>query len=171
MSANSIIPAYSIEETAHSRGDIFVLLPDDGYLCTGDTVGTPKYLYFQEADPERWAHNILKLKHCGAEHILPGHGDIYGLDAIDITAEQIKNLLSVAREYLAVLPPVVLDGYNLASVADAASDELPSLDTFVSKLIDEDSPVIRSIVDNAGEKEARREIRMMLRYQLRNRFR
>lgn len=165
------VTLFTFEDTAHSRGDLFVFLPDEGFLCTGDTVGDPAYLYFQDADPQRWVYNIGTLKRWGARQILPGHGGIYPLSIIDSTVEHLENLIRAAQECLDPLPPVILDGSDRAGIAACAGDNLPSVDTIAGEMLTSGSPLATAIVKQAGEEQARRELRMMLRWWLRNRLR
>lgn len=165
------VTLFTFEDTAHSRGDLFVYLPEEGYLCTGDTVGSPADLYFQDADPPRWIYNIGTLKRWGARQILPGHGGIYSPSIIDSTAEHLRNLIQAAQGCLNPLPPVVIDGAERESVAAHAGANLPSLDTIAGEMLASGSPLAAAIIEQAGEEQALRQLRMMLRWWLRNRLR
>lgn len=166
------VTLFTFEETAHSRGDLFVHLPNEGVLCTADAVGDPRTIYFQDADPERWLHNIAGLKRWGARHILPGHGDIYPPSIIDDTVSYLRTLIQAAWECLSPLPPLFLDGFNLPGVSSAAAEKgLPSLDTIADTFLKSASPLAAVILEKAGEREARREMRMLMRCLLRNKLR
>lgn len=166
------VTLFTFEETAHSRGDLFVHLPNEGVLCTGDTVGDPRTLYFQDADPERWVHNIAGLARWGAPRILPGHGDIYPPAIIGETVRFLRNLIQAAWECLTPLPSVFLDGFDLPGVTSAAAEkEIPSLDTLAEAFFQSGSPLAAAILEKAGEKQARREMRMLMRCLVRARLR
>ncbi len=59
----------------HTGGDIFVYLPEEKVLCTGDFLGPSlSYTYMGDAYLDEWDDTLEKLKSIDFEVILPGHG-------------------------------------------------------------------------------------------------
>lgn len=56
----------------HTGGDIFVYLPKEKVLCTGDFL-TPSLSYMGDAYVDEWDDTLEKLKSIDFEIILPGH--------------------------------------------------------------------------------------------------
>jgi glyoxylase-like metal-dependent hydrolase (beta-lactamase superfamily II) len=71
----------------NTKGDMFLWLPDDGILATGDIVVRPTpYGFFSY--PRSWASVLRELKSFDAKHIVPGHGDVMTDTAyLDLLAE------------------------------------------------------------------------------------
>jgi glyoxylase-like metal-dependent hydrolase (beta-lactamase superfamily II) len=71
----------------NTKGDMFMWLPDERILATGDIVVRPTpYGFFSY--PRSWAGVLRELKKFDAKYIVPGHGDIM-TDAtyLDLLAE------------------------------------------------------------------------------------
>jgi glyoxylase-like metal-dependent hydrolase (beta-lactamase superfamily II) len=71
----------------NTKGDMFLWLPDDGILATGDIVVRPTpYGFFSY--PRSWASVLRELKSFDAKHIVPGHGDVMtDMAYLDLLAE------------------------------------------------------------------------------------
>jgi glyoxylase-like metal-dependent hydrolase (beta-lactamase superfamily II) len=71
----------------NTRGDMFLWLPAEKILATGDIVVRPTpYGFFSH--PASWARVLRELKTLGATHIVPGHGDVMTETAyLDLLAE------------------------------------------------------------------------------------
>ena len=58
----------------HTAGDIFVYLPKEKILCTGDFL-MPRLSYMGDGYVDEWDDTLEKLKSIDFDVILPGHGD------------------------------------------------------------------------------------------------
>ena len=58
----------------HTAGDIFVYLPKEKILCTGDFL-CPEVSYMGDGHIDEWIKTLEKLKSIDFEVILPGHGE------------------------------------------------------------------------------------------------
>jgi cyclase len=81
----------------NTKGDMFLWLPEEKILATGDIVVHPTpYGFFSY--PRSWAAVLRELGELGAKHIIPGHGDIMsdasylGLlaETMDLVATQVE---------------------------------------------------------------------------------
>jgi len=71
----------------NTKGDMFLWLPEERILATGDIVVAPTpYGFFSY--PKSWAGVLRELKGFGAKTIVPGHGDVMTDTAyLDLLAE------------------------------------------------------------------------------------
>ena len=103
---------------AHTDGDVFVYLPKEKVLVTGDAVvGWMPYL--GDAYPEDWVQSLATLEKLDVTHIIPGHGDVAP-----------KSQITFFKNYLADL---------VAAVKKAAADRA-TLDEMKSKVADQLAP-------------------------------
>ena len=84
---------------AHTLGDQVVFLPDERILFTGDLVEERCFAIFPyfppedaDVDGERWLAVLERLEALEPEVVVPGHGDIGGVEVI-----------ATAREYMTLL--------------------------------------------------------------------
>ena len=60
---------------AHTDGDLFIYLPKEKVLATGDAVvGWMPFL--NDGYPEEWVRTLDALERLDFTHIIPGHGDV-----------------------------------------------------------------------------------------------
>jgi cyclase len=71
----------------NTKGDMFLWLPDERILATGDVVVRPTpYGFFSY--PPSWAKVLRKLKEYDAKYVVPGHGDVMtDVAYLDLLAE------------------------------------------------------------------------------------
>jgi len=60
---------------AHSEGDSFAWLPDEGVAITGDVVFNGLFPLVRE-DVERWLSALDRLQRLEPTHVVPGHGPV-----------------------------------------------------------------------------------------------
>lgn len=102
---------------AHTRGDMFVFLPDQKLLFGGDIVLDRFFPIMPDADssPSGWMKTLKNLKSLKPEIVIPGHGDVSDVSLIDqlsiyLTALQVqvtgqkKNGASLEQAYAALIP-------------------------------------------------------------------
>ncbi len=75
----------------HTGGDIFVYLPKERILCTGDFLG-PFLSYMGDGYADEWDDTLEKLKSIDFDVILPGHG--YPMK----TGEKIEHFQAYLRD-------------------------------------------------------------------------
>jgi glyoxylase-like metal-dependent hydrolase (beta-lactamase superfamily II) len=87
---------------AHSASDIFVLLPDDKVLFSGDVVLGKRAPYMQspDVDPKGWETILARLEKLDIEKIVPGHGTVGGKELIADTYGSVKKVNELASMLL-----------------------------------------------------------------------
>ncbi|MDH3346535.1 MAG: MBL fold metallo-hydrolase [Desulfobulbaceae bacterium] len=103
---------------SHSRGSLFVHLPEKKVVFTGDLLFTDYHPYMGEGQIVRWRAELDKVSSLGAEKIIPGHGPLSSnrdlmemksyLAQFDTLATEIvshgKNIDRAYRELYTTLP-------------------------------------------------------------------
>lgn len=81
---------------AHTEGDIFVYLPKEKVVVTGDCVidWTP---FMGDGYPEDWARTLGRLEQLDFTHMLMGHGEPAGKDWLRVFRGYIEDLVEAAR--------------------------------------------------------------------------
>jgi cyclase len=103
---------------AHTDGDVFVYLPKEKVLVTGDAV-VGWMPFIGDGYPEDWVQSLATLEKLDFTHIIPGHGDVAP-----------KAQVTFLKNYLADL---------VAAVKKAAADRA-TLDEMKSKVADQLAP-------------------------------
>lgn len=81
----------------HTRGDVFVYLPKEKILITGDmlTNGVP---FMRDAVPLAWAATLENVGKLEIESIIPGHGPVQrGKDRLNLVVQYLKDLYSAVK--------------------------------------------------------------------------
>lgn len=79
---------------AHTSGDIFINLPDDGLLFTGDVVQDGGVPYMQDGYMRDWVETDTRLIDLPFDHFVSGHGPIGGKPALTEARDFIASLVS-----------------------------------------------------------------------------
>jgi glyoxylase-like metal-dependent hydrolase (beta-lactamase superfamily II) len=81
---------------AHTRGDNFVFVEQDGVLFTGDAVINRFFPIFPDADAsgKNWLSILDQLDELHPRTIVPGHGEVGGADLIGIERTYLKAVQS-----------------------------------------------------------------------------
>jgi glyoxylase-like metal-dependent hydrolase (beta-lactamase superfamily II) len=66
----------------HSLGTIYVHVPDDKVLFTGDNVTCKRHPYMGEATFANWKRALVRMLMLDATIVVPGHGDVCDKDAV-----------------------------------------------------------------------------------------
>ena len=70
--------------SAHTASDSVVWIPAERVLYTGDLVGVKSHLNLTRGfPPENWLAILDRLAALEPEHVVPGHGEPAGPEAID----------------------------------------------------------------------------------------
>lgn len=83
--------------SAHTAGDVYAWLPQDRVLICGDLIfngGTP---LLAEGSPSGLARTLEELGELDPLTIVPGHGEVCGVEAVKSTLEYLRWLTDLAR--------------------------------------------------------------------------
>ncbi len=85
---------------AHTEGDVFVYLPKDKVVITGDALigWTP---FMGDGYPEDWAATLDRLAQLDFTHIIMGHGDVAGRDWLRVFRGYVHDMVEAVREEVA----------------------------------------------------------------------
>jgi cyclase len=85
---------------AHTEGDVFVYLPKEKIVITGDAVigWTP---YMGDGYPEDWAGTLDRLAQLDFTHIIMGHGEIAGRDWLRTFRSYVHDMVDAVRHEVA----------------------------------------------------------------------
>ena len=95
---------------AHTDGDVFIYLPKEKVLITGDAV-VGWMPFIGDGYPEDWVQSLATLEKLDFTHIIPGHGDVAP-----------KSQITFLKNYLADL----VDAVKKAAADRATLDEMKS---------------------------------------------
>lgn len=81
---------------AHTEGDVFVYLPREKVVVTGDALigWTP---YMGDGYPEDWAATLDRLAALDFTHIVMGHGDVVGRDWLATFRGYVHDMVEAVR--------------------------------------------------------------------------
>ncbi len=85
---------------AHTEGDVFVYLPKEKVVITGDAVigWTP---FMGDGYPEDWAGTLDRLALLDFTHIIMGHGDVADRDWLRIFRGYVHDMVEAVRTEVA----------------------------------------------------------------------
>jgi glyoxylase-like metal-dependent hydrolase (beta-lactamase superfamily II) len=85
---------------AHTEGDVFVYLPKEKVVITGDAVigWTP---FMGDGYPEDWAGTLDRLAELDFTHIIMGHGDVADRDWLRIFRGYVHDMVEAVRTEVA----------------------------------------------------------------------
>jgi cyclase len=85
---------------AHTEGDVFVYLPKEKVVITGDALigWTP---FMGDGYPEDWAATLDRLAQLDFTHIIMGHGDVTGRDWLRVFRGYVHDMVEAVREEVA----------------------------------------------------------------------
>ena len=81
---------------AHTEGDVFVYLPKEKVVITGDAMigWTP---YMGDGYPEDWAGTLDRLAQLDFTHIIMGHGDVTGREWLNAFRSYVSDMVEAVR--------------------------------------------------------------------------
>jgi cyclase len=81
---------------AHTAGDVFVYLPNEKVVITGDALigWTP---YMGDGYPDEWVGTLDRLAGLDFRHLIMGHGDVAGRDWLDTFRGYVHDLVEAVR--------------------------------------------------------------------------
>jgi glyoxylase-like metal-dependent hydrolase (beta-lactamase superfamily II) len=82
---------------AHTEGDVFVYLPKEKVVITGDAVigWTP---FMGDGYPEDWVGTLDRLAQLDFTHIIMGHGDVAGRDWLQTFRGYVRDMVEAVRQ-------------------------------------------------------------------------
>jgi len=85
---------------AHTEGDVFVHLPKEKVVITGDAVigWTP---YMGDGYPEDWVGTLDRLAQLDFTHIVMGHGDVVGREWLRTFRAYVHDMVEAVRQEVA----------------------------------------------------------------------
>ena len=83
---------------AHTASDLFVLLPDDKILFSGDVALGKRAPYMQspDVDPRGWENILARLSKLDIDKVVPGHGIVETKQALADTYGYVKKVNELA---------------------------------------------------------------------------
>lgn len=99
------IELLTFEGFNHSRGDMFICLPKQGVMVTGDSVVLPQYIYISDGDFENWYSVVCRLAQLPYSVFLPGHGVVNDADVFKQVLGYFCDLRSAVRYQLSRMSP------------------------------------------------------------------
>jgi glyoxylase-like metal-dependent hydrolase (beta-lactamase superfamily II) len=85
---------------AHTEGDVFVYLPKEKVVITGDAMigWTP---YMGDGYPEDWAGTLDRLAQLDFTYIIMGHGDLTGREWLNAFRSYVYDMVEAVRQEVA----------------------------------------------------------------------
>src|SRR3989441_327663 len=85
---------------AHTEGDVFVYLPKEKIVITGDAMigWTP---YMGDGYPEDWVGTLDRLAQLDFTHIIMGHGEVAGRDWLRTFRSYVHDMVEAVRHEVA----------------------------------------------------------------------
>ena len=85
---------------AHTEGDVFVYLPKEKVVITGDAMigWTP---YMGDGYPEDWGPTLDRLAQLDFTHIIMGHGDVVGREWLTTFRSYVHDMVEAVRQEVA----------------------------------------------------------------------
>lgn len=100
--------------SAHSEGDLALLVVEDGVLYSGDIIFEGRVPFVGDADTKHWLQTLMQLETSGLKALVPGHGP---------AARRPVEAIRMTRRYLA----------SLREVFGAAIEDLVDFDSAYSE--------------------------------------
>jgi len=93
--------------TAHTRGDLVVLLPQEKVLFSGDLALTASLPFMRspDADPPGWERTLPRLAAAPVETMVPGHGQIGPRAGIADTLAYVRRVNALSTQLLQARVP------------------------------------------------------------------
>ncbi len=89
----------------HTESDVFLYLPQEQILFAGDLAFMGCHPWLPDGDPDEWLRILEQMALLPVGTVIPGHGPVSDMSALDRTAEYIATLQRTARELVAAGKP------------------------------------------------------------------
>ncbi len=101
---------------AHTDGDVFIYLPKEKVIATGDAV-VDWMPFLGDGYPEDWIQTLNALEQVDFTHIIPGHGDV-------VTKERVSFLRAYLTDLIAAVQQAATAGAGLEEMTPVVADQL-----------------------------------------------
>jgi cyclase len=85
---------------AHTDGDVFIYLPKEKVIATGDAV-VDWMPFLGDGYPEEWIETLNALERVDFTHMIPGHGDVLTKDHIAFFRGYLTDLIGAVKQAVA----------------------------------------------------------------------
>src|SRR5947208_9893604 len=111
---------------AHTNGDLFVYLPKEKIVATGDAL-IDWMPFMNDGYPEDWIHTLTALEKLDFTSIVPGHGEVRPKSHLPFFRGYLTDLVAAVKKAAA-------DGATLPEMQKSVSDQLaPKYEQGMSK--------------------------------------
>jgi glyoxylase-like metal-dependent hydrolase (beta-lactamase superfamily II) len=111
---------------AHTDGDLFIYLPQEKVVATGDAV-IDWMPFMNDGYPEDWIATLSALERFDFTRIIPGHGEVAPREHLAFFRGYLSDLIAAVRQAAA-------DGAGLAEMRKGVADQLaPRYERAMSK--------------------------------------
>jgi len=111
---------------AHTDGDLFIYLPKEKVIATGDAV-VDWMPFLGDGYPEDWIQTLDALAQVDFTHIIPGHGDV-------MTKNQVGFLRGYLTDLIAAVQQAAAAGASLEEMQPVVAEQLaPQYEAGMSK--------------------------------------
>src|SRR5262245_9787134 len=111
---------------AHTDGDLFIYLPKEKVVVTGDAL-IDWMPFLNDGYPEEWVQTLTALEKLDFTHIVPGHGEVVTKDHLVFFRGYLVDLIAAVKKSAA-------DGASLDDMKKAVGDQLaPKYERGMSK--------------------------------------
>jgi len=83
----------------HLAESVGVFVPEAGVLITGDALFCDHHPYMGEGNFDVWLRSLDKMRNLKPERIIPGHGPVCGLEAIDKQQRYMQKMIAVRNKW------------------------------------------------------------------------
>ena len=103
---------------AHTNGDLFIYLPKERVVATGDAL-IDWMPFMNDGFPVEWPETLNALNKLGFEHIIPGHGEVRPKSHLVFFRDYFVDLIAAVQKASA-------DGASLDEMKTKVGDQLAS---------------------------------------------
>jgi glyoxylase-like metal-dependent hydrolase (beta-lactamase superfamily II) len=111
---------------AHTDGDVFIYLPKEKVIATGDAL-IDWMPFLNDGYPEEWVQTLTALEQVDFTHIIPGHGEVRPKEHLTFFRGYLVDLIATVKKAAA-------DGATLDEMKKTIPDQLaPQYERSMSK--------------------------------------
>jgi glyoxylase-like metal-dependent hydrolase (beta-lactamase superfamily II) len=153
----------TLDDTAHSKGDMLVKIPELGIVCAGDVVVEYKAAYFQTADIHSWIGVLRNLAEEKSRYVLSGHGpSLFPSSYISEFADFLSVIEKTAKICFDRIHPELIGKGVKAERERFTNISTDKVRELVETYFSERDGNALFLEKKAGDADARREVRMAL---------
>ena len=83
----------------HLAESMGVFVPAAGVLITGDALFCEHHPYMAEGNFQDWFQSLDKIRKLNPQRIIPGHGPVCGLEAVEKQQQYMEKMMSLRRRW------------------------------------------------------------------------